>query len=111
MVSENLFEHFSNLHFVFAAGAAEVALGLLLIVNVASRLASLILAGMFAVSSVVFGMTEAIGHLPILGVSLLLALHGSEQARLPALLANWRLSTVQPSRSGAYAAPRLVPGE
>ena len=105
------FEHFSNLHFVFAAGIAEVALALLLIGNIASRLASLILAGMFAVSSVVFGMTEAIGHAPILGVSLLIALHGSEQAQFHGLLANWRINTFATSRSHTPANPRFEPAE
>ena len=106
------FEHFSNLHFVFAAGAAETTLGLLLMLNMASRLASSALAGMFAISSVVFGMTEALGHLPILGVTLLLALHGSEQARFRGRLANWRVRSVsRPRRDAIYATSRIPPAE
>jgi hypothetical protein len=71
------FEGFTNLHFVFGAGLAELTLGLLMAASVATRLACGILAAVFLVTGVMFGPHELVGHLPILGTLLLVMVRGS----------------------------------
>jgi len=69
---------FSNLHFVFAAGVAEVTLGTLLVLQIATRLACFSLLGLFTLTGFVFGGTELIGHLPIMAVLAVLLVRGGE---------------------------------
>jgi uncharacterized membrane protein YphA (DoxX/SURF4 family) len=71
------FEGFTNLHFVFGAGLAELALGFLMAANVAARLACGVLAAIFLATGLMFGPHELVGHLPILGALLLVMVRGS----------------------------------
>jgi uncharacterized membrane protein YphA (DoxX/SURF4 family) len=71
------FEGFTNLHFVFGAGLAELAMGLLMAVNVAARPACGVLAAVFLATGLMFGPHELVGHLPILGALLLVMVRGS----------------------------------
>lgn len=74
---------FSNLHFVLAAGAFEVAFGLLLIVGVATRFVAVALAGFLLATLVALGPGELVGHLPIIGAALLFTYRGAGPYRLP----------------------------
>jgi hypothetical protein len=68
---------FTNLHFVFGAGLAEITFGSLLIANVAVRATCVMLLGLFTTTAVVFGIEELVGHLPIIAMLMLLAASGS----------------------------------
>lgn len=71
------FSGFTNLHFVFAAGVAELTLGLLLFTGIATRLVSAGLAMFLLTTLIVLGPVELVGHLPLIGIALLLVCHGS----------------------------------
>jgi hypothetical protein len=73
------FEGFTNLHFVFGAALAELALGLLMAANVAARPACGVLAAVFLATGLMFGPHELVGHLPILGALLLVMVRGSAE--------------------------------
>ncbi|HSV24711.1 MAG TPA: hypothetical protein VLJ17_16985, partial [Xanthobacteraceae bacterium] len=68
---------FTNLHFVFGSGLAEIAFGTLLLANVAVRATCAILLFMFTTTGVVFGIEEMVGHLPIIAMLILLMASGS----------------------------------
>ena len=67
---------FTNLHFVFGAGMAEIVFGLLLITNTAARLVAAMLTGLFTLTGLVFGLHEMLGHMPILFSLLVLVTQG-----------------------------------
>ncbi len=67
---------FTNLHFVFAVGLTEVALGLLLIAGIATRFAAASLVMFMLTTMVILGPGELVGHLPLLGIALLLVYRG-----------------------------------
>ncbi len=71
------FSGFTNLHFVFAAGVAEVTLGLLLIAGVATRLAAAGLLVFLFTTLMILGVGELIGHLPVIGIALVLLYKGA----------------------------------
>lgn len=73
---------FTNLHFVFATGLTEVALGLLLVLGVATRFVAAALAGVFLTTLAVLGPIELVGHLPLLGIAILLVYRGPGGYRL-----------------------------
>lgn len=62
------FTGFSDALFVLGAAAVETSIGLMLVLGIATRLTSVILAGLFATTLVVFGPLELIGHLPLFAV-------------------------------------------
>jgi len=119
---------FTNLHFVFAAGIAEVTFGALLMANVATRAVSAILTVMFVATGIAFGVGELVGHLPIVAALLVLMAHGSGKAA-PVTFESWQrlflgaagvaaavlLFTVftpsnHPTRVPSADAPTAVPG-
>lgn len=73
---------FSNLHFVFAAGMMEVALGLLLASGIATRFAAASMAMFMLTTMAVLGLGELVGHLPLLGIAILLLYRGPGQYHL-----------------------------
>lgn len=75
-------ESFSNLHFVLGAGLAEFCFGLLLVTNIAQRLASACICFFFTLSGLVLGPAELLGHIPIFTVAMILLLN-------PAPALNW----------------------
>ncbi|MBI4289562.1 MAG: hypothetical protein HY671_14195 [Chloroflexi bacterium] len=70
------FAGFTDLQFVFAAGVAEVTLGLLLMSGVATRLISATLFAFFMATLALLGLPELIGHLPLMGITMLLVYRG-----------------------------------
>ena len=85
---------FTNMHFVFAAGVAEVVCGALLIANIATRMVAMILACMFILTGLAFGLSEMAGHLPIIALLGILIAHGSEGSVDEARLAKWRFGSM-----------------
>ncbi|MBI4336594.1 MAG: DoxX family membrane protein [Chloroflexi bacterium] len=71
------FASFTNAHFVFAAGVAELVLGVLLLTGLTTRLVAAMLAGFFLTTLIVLGVPELVGHLPLLGIVAVLGLRGS----------------------------------
>lgn len=78
---------FDDRLFVLSAGMVEAAIGVVLVLGTTTRLAILALSVMMALSNVVFilqgnneaALVEFIGHMPIIGVALLLLLLGYGQ--------------------------------
>jgi uncharacterized membrane protein YphA (DoxX/SURF4 family) len=78
---------FDDRMFVLAAGMVEAAIGFMLILGTTVRLAVFVLSIMMAISNVVFimqgdseaALVELVGHMPIIGVALLLLLLGYGQ--------------------------------
>ncbi len=78
---------FDDRMFVLAAGMVELAIGMCLILGTTVRLAVLTLSAMMALSNIVFilqddkeaALVEFIGHMPIIGVALVLLLLGYGQ--------------------------------
>jgi hypothetical protein len=85
---------FTNLHFVFGAGLAEIAFGTLLLANVAVRATCAILLVMFTTTGVVFGIEELVGHLPIIAMLILLAASGSPQHRAEPAIGRWQIASL-----------------
>ena len=71
---------FTNLHFVFGAGIAEIAFGALLIANIATRAVCGILTAVFVTTGIMFGLGEMVGHLPIVAALLVLMALGGRHA-------------------------------
>lgn len=65
---------FTNTHFVFGAGMAELCFGLLLVTNIAPRIASLLIVFIFTLTGFVLGPEELLGHVPIIAIALVLLL-------------------------------------
>ena len=68
---------FTNLDFVFAAGLAETAFGIALMFNLASRAVSLAMFALFTITGVLFGLSEMLGHLPIIAILAAIFVQGS----------------------------------
>ncbi len=75
---------FTNLHFVFAAGVAEVTLGLILMLGLATRFVAAVILGFFITTLIMLGPMELVGHLPLLGIMFLLIYLGSGRYSLAA---------------------------
>ncbi|MEL7280956.1 MAG: hypothetical protein AAGK79_11405 [Pseudomonadota bacterium] len=81
------FEIFDDRMFVLAAGMVELAIGACLVLGTTVRLAVFTLSAMMALSNIVFilqdnkeaALVEFIGHMPIIGIALLLLLLGYGQ--------------------------------
>lgn len=61
----NLLPSFTNLHFILAAGLAELCFGILLICNISSRLSTFGILFFFSLSGGILGPHELVGHIPI----------------------------------------------
>jgi hypothetical protein len=81
---------FTNLHFVFGAGVAEIVLGALLMGNIATRAACGMLAAMFVTTGIMFDVGELVGHLPIVAALLVLVTHGCGKAVSPLTFDPWQ---------------------
>ena len=57
---------FTNLHFALSAGLAELSFGLLLLLNIAGRFVAACVLFFFSLTSVILGLHELIGHVPII---------------------------------------------
>ncbi len=68
-------DSFSDLHFVLGAGLAELCFGLLLVTNIAQRLASGCICFFFLLSGLVLGPAELLGHIPIFAAAIILLLN------------------------------------
>ncbi|MEJ1297466.1 MAG: hypothetical protein RPU63_08280 [Candidatus Sedimenticola sp. (ex Thyasira tokunagai)] len=71
------FEQFTNLHFVFAGGLAEALFGLMLILGISTRFVMLVVSFFFIATSILTGIHELVGHLPIFSIALIILLYGS----------------------------------
>jgi uncharacterized membrane protein YphA (DoxX/SURF4 family) len=69
--------HMSNEMFVLCAGLVEMLLGLVVVVGSFPRVAMLMMAGLFAATTKIFGVTELYGHLPYYAIIGSIALRGS----------------------------------
>lgn len=76
------FEGFTNIHFVFAAGIVELAVGILLVAGIATRFAAAITLILMISTMAILGPIELIGHLPVMGIAALLIYRGSGGYRL-----------------------------
>ena len=76
------FTGFTNLHFVFATGVAELSLGLLLVAGIATRFVAAALAVSFLSTLIVLGPIEVVGHLALFAIIFLLIYRGSGAYRL-----------------------------
>lgn len=71
----------SDRTFADAVGAIELALGLILLSGIGTRLAVIVAVVPFNLTLFFFGVTELIGHLPIYGIFLVLLVEGPGRAR------------------------------
>jgi hypothetical protein len=71
------FAQFSDLHFVFAAGVAELTFGLLLTAGIATRFVTLVLSTFFVLTLLILGPVELVGHAPLFGIAFLLLSRGA----------------------------------
>jgi hypothetical protein len=85
---------FTNLHFVFGSGLAEIAFGSLLLANVATRGVCVILLAMFTTTGFVFGIEEMVGHLPIISMLILLIASGSRQHGAAPVIGRWQIASL-----------------
>lgn len=71
------FEDFSDLHFVLAAGVAELVFGVLLVAGVATRFVTAVLSVFFVLSLLALGPVELVGHAPLFGIAFLFISRGA----------------------------------
>ncbi len=76
------FADFTNIRFVFAAGIVELAVGILLVFGIATRLLAAVVFVLMGTTMSILGPRELVGHLPIMGIALLLVYRGSGGFRL-----------------------------
>ena len=93
---------FTNIHFAFAGGIAELAFGILLVLGISIRFTGLAVGLVFTLSSMIFGIEELVGHLPIMSIALLLVLRGN-QGNLISLLASLKPTSPSHHHYGGYA--------
>lgn len=75
-------ETFKDIHFVLAAGLAEMSFGLLLLLNIATRFVASCVFGIFLLTSIILGIHELLGHLPILACTFVIWLNGNSTENL-----------------------------
>jgi uncharacterized membrane protein YphA (DoxX/SURF4 family) len=98
--------------FADAVGAIELALGLILLAGIGTRLAVLAAVVPFNLTLFFFGVTELIGHLPIYGIFLVLLVEGPGRARdisTTQMVGRWigaRQASSGTGGSGTSSAPR-----
>lgn len=71
------FDRFSNAHFVFAAGVAEITIGALIASGLATRVAVATLTGFFITTLLLLPPAELMGHFPLFGIAIMLILRGA----------------------------------
>ena len=75
------FSGFSNLHYAFSAGVAELVIGVLVMLGIATRFVISVLAVFFVCTLIVLAPMELIGHLPLFGIAFLLIACGGGRLR------------------------------
>jgi uncharacterized membrane protein YphA (DoxX/SURF4 family) len=76
------FSNFSNLHFVLAAGTFELLFGLLIAFGIATRYVTAVLSVFFLLTLFALGLTELVGHLPLIAIAVWLLHRGGEERRI-----------------------------
>jgi len=71
------FASFTDIRFVFAAGIVELGVGILLIFGIATRVVAAIVFVLMGITMAILGPDELFGHMPIMGIALLLVYQGS----------------------------------
>ncbi len=72
-------QSFNDLLFVFSAGIAELTFGVLILLGIATRLVIVVVSGFFMITSILLGIHELVGHVPIIACCLVLfSLGGGE---------------------------------
>ncbi|MBI2328268.1 MAG: hypothetical protein HYU85_01235, partial [Chloroflexi bacterium] len=71
------FVGFTNIRFVFAAGVVELAVWMLLVSGISTRLVAAIAFVLMDTTMVILGPDELFGHLPIMAIEVLLIYRGS----------------------------------
>ncbi len=71
------FAGFTDIRFIFAAGIVELTVGLLLISGIATRLVAAIVVVLMGTTMALLGPDELFGHMPIMGIAVLLIYRGS----------------------------------
>ncbi|MGF1727016.1 hypothetical protein [Photobacterium nomapromontoriensis] len=71
----------SNLHFVFFVGISEAIIGILLIANLANRIIYALLLTIFAITFMLSGKEELVGHMPIITVVFILFVEAGKQKK------------------------------
>jgi uncharacterized membrane protein YphA (DoxX/SURF4 family) len=74
------FTNFSDLNFVLAAGLFEFAFGLLIAFGIATRFVTAVVSVFFVLTLLALGLTELIGHLPLIAAAIILVLRGGGKA-------------------------------
>jgi len=96
------FDFFTDRLFALSAGFTEVIFGIILVLGTTTRLNVLALSIVLLASNVLFiiegnneaALVEFVGHMPVIGVALVLLLLGAGQRwKLRRLLPNWRKNT------------------
>jgi uncharacterized membrane protein YphA (DoxX/SURF4 family) len=82
---------FTNARFLFAACVAETALGLTLVLGIATTFVASLLLVALCTTLAMFGVVELMGHLPIMAIVLLLMARGAGSYGVPRTLP-WRPS-------------------
>ncbi|MDA1080494.1 MAG: hypothetical protein O2973_02275 [Gemmatimonadetes bacterium] len=91
------FAGFSDLHFAFAAGIAELTLGLLILFGVATRFAVATVTVFFVTTLILLGPVELLGHAPLVGIAVVLILRGSGRPAVEPAMAAVTRETAQPA--------------
>ncbi|MBI2850904.1 MAG: hypothetical protein HYX80_07700 [Chloroflexi bacterium] len=71
------FSGFTNIRFIFAAGIVELGAGILLVFGIATRLVGAIVVLLMGTTMAILGPDELFGHLPVMGIAVLLIFRGS----------------------------------
>lgn len=71
------FAGFTDIRFVFAAGIVELAVGILLVFGIATRLMATIVFLLMGTTMAILRADELVGHIPIMGIAALLVYRGS----------------------------------
>lgn len=66
------FRGFDDLLFVFSAGMFELAFGLMIALGIGTRLVSICVIFFFVITSIILGVGELVGHLPIIASAVVL---------------------------------------
>jgi uncharacterized membrane protein YphA (DoxX/SURF4 family) len=92
--------------YVFTASLIELTVGFLVLIGVFTRVWIAVVAGLFVITAMIF-KSELIGHLPIVGLSVILLIEGAGSLRLDDLVNRW-FPTKRVPAIGAQAAGLVV---
>jgi len=78
-------KQFTDLAFVFSAGVAEICFGLVIMLGFATRFAVFTVSCFFVLTTVLLGIHELVGHLPVFAIAIILISLGGGKYVVPAL--------------------------